>query len=185
MATKRDDFPSRKHQATFCSMAKAKSKDKRANRSVEIGEAVGGAIGPMLKKRGFASRDLITHWSVIVPAPYDKSTMPDRLSWPRGGAATQGAILFIRCAEAHRLAFAHESQSIASAINRYFGYVVVDVVKLSAAPFSPRSDKISNNKPEPEPQVRAVVNDAIADVADEGIREALRRLGHGLMSQNK
>lgn len=111
--------------------------------------------------------------------------MPDKLHWPRGEAGAEGAILFLRCAEAHRMALAHEGATIASAINRYFGYVLVGKVKLSAAPFTPGSGMNTDIRAEPAPEVRSAVNDAISGVEDEGLKEALRLLGHGLMKNKK
>lgn len=165
----------------FIPMADKKPKDKRANRTLGLSEAISGAIDPVFRKRGFASRDIITNWASIAPVPYDKVAIPDKLMWPRGKAGAEGAILFLRCAESHRLGLAHEGAAVAAAINRYFGYVLVGAVKLSAEPFTPGSGIKGDKRDEPRPETRRAVNEAIAGVEDEGIREALRRLGHGLL----
>ena len=51
-------------------------------------------LDPALKKRGFASRDIVSNWPAMAPAPYDKVTRPDKLSWPRGegGACDRRAV---------------------------------------------------------------------------------------------
>src|SRR5437588_348243 len=98
---------------------------KRLNRAVGIGEALNGALDPALKRRGFASRDIVTHWTAIAPAPYDKLAIPDKLVWPRGERSAQGATLYLRCVEGHALMLTHEAPRIAASINRYFGYVLV------------------------------------------------------------
>ena len=66
---------------------------KRRNRTMNIAEVLAGALDPVLKKRGFASRDIIAHWSVMAPKPYGEVAIPDKLSWPRGerSADKQGA----------------------------------------------------------------------------------------------
>src|SRR5215217_9637242 len=112
---------------------------KRRNRTIVIADVLSGALDPVLKKRGFASRDIITHWSVMAPKPYDTVAIPDKLTWPRGERSAEGATLLLRCVPGHALAISHEGDKIAAAINRYFGFVLVGAVRLSAEPFTPGS----------------------------------------------
>ncbi|MDR3471885.1 MAG: DciA family protein [Devosia sp.] len=156
---------------------------KRLNRTVGVGEAVSGALDPALKRRGFASRDIVTHWRAMAPAPYDRVTMPDKLSWPRGERSAQGATLYLRCVEGHQLALAHEGARIAAAVNRYFGYVLVNEVRLAITPFSPGSAEPAKMKPEPDPVHRALVARAVSGVKDQNLREALRELGHSIATK--
>lgn len=165
-------------------MRKAKPEIKRFNRRAGLDEAINKALDPALKKRGFASRDLIAHWKSIAPVPYGDVSVPDKLHWPRGEAGAEGAILFLRCADSHRLALAHEGQMIAAAVNRYFGYILVGAVKLSAAPFIAHSDKRSDTPREAGPEVRQKVNAALTGIEDDGLKAALRTLGLGLMSKD-
>lgn len=166
-------------------MAEKSTEPKRRNRAVTVADALSGALDPMLKKRGFASRDILSHWTAIAPPPYDKVAVPDRLSWPRGERNAEGATLYLRCIPGHALAIAHEGQSIAAAINRYFGYVLVGQVRLSVEPFSPRSDARTDKSYQPSQSVRAKVGASVAGVEDEGLREALRVLGHALSSRSE
>ncbi|MGV3652452.1 MAG: DUF721 domain-containing protein [Devosia sp.] len=170
-------------------MAPKKTADKRRNRVVPLAEAMTGMLDPVLKKRGFASRDLLAHWASMAPAPYDRVAMPDRLAWPRsekgqgtGGGSHEGATLYLRCMAGHQLALAHEGERIASAINRYYGYLLVGQVRLSATPMS--------EPPRPPPPRAPAAPEALQRLAqrlevveDEGLREALRLLGEGVVRQ--
>ena len=127
---------------------------KRRNRTLSVADAVSGALGPMLKKRGFASRDIITSWPVIAPPPYDAVTMPDKLTWPRGERSAEGATLVLRGAPGHALAAQHDAPRIATAVNRYFGFLLVREVRLSADPFTPGSGAARKTL-EPDPSVVA------------------------------
>jgi hypothetical protein len=144
-------------------------------------------LDPALKKRGFAGRDIITHWSAMAPAPYDKVTVPDKLVWPRGASGAEGATLYLRCAPGHALALAHEGGPIAAAVNRYFGYVLVGHVRLSASPFMPHSAALPQTERKPDPVLVASVTSAVDKVADDGVRQALRQLGEAVIrrSENK
>jgi hypothetical protein len=154
---------------------------KRLNRSVSAGEALGRVLDEALRRRGFASRDLIAHWAAMAPKPYDERARPDRLVWPRGARGTEGATLYLRCAPGHALALAHEGQAVAAAINRYFGYVLVGAVRLSAEPLRPEP-------PPPPPRLpsataTARIESELGGVDDEGLREALKRLGSAIAAR--
>ncbi|MHB1103532.1 MAG: DUF721 domain-containing protein [Devosia sp.] len=167
--------------------AKTKEDDtpRRLNRVVGVAEALSKALDPALRKRGFASRDIITHWAAMAPAPYDKVALPDRLSWPRGERGAEGATLYLRCVPGHALALSHEGPLIAAAINRYFGYVLVGAVRLSAEPFSTHSGEKLKARPETNAAVRAKIEETLAPVADDGVKEALRQLGHAIVAKSK
>jgi len=148
---------------------------------VRLGDMIGNALDPALKKRGFASRDLVAHWGVIAPSPYDSVSLPDRLAWPRRGAQAEGATLYLRCREGHALAIQHEAETIAGAVNRYFGYFLVAAIRVSPEPLVPSAPLA----PEPEipltPDAAARLAHALAPIEDEGLRAALARLGEGLL----
>ena len=157
----------------------AKKQDKeprRLNRAVGLTEALGTALDPALKRRGFASRDLLAHWHVMAPAPYDRMAKPDKLTWPRGEKGAEGAVLHLRCHPGHALALAHEGARVAAAVNRYFGYFLVGSVRLSAAPFEVEHDLPQTTPAVPE-VTRARIGRAVDKVDDAGMRDALRELG--------
>jgi len=163
--------------------AKPKGKDdvqpRRLNRAVGVGEALGNAIDPALKKRGFASRDLVSNWPAMAPAPYDKVTRPDKLSWPRGEKGAEGAVLHLSCHPGHALALQHEGQRVAAAINRYFGYLLIGQVRISATPF-PIEAPIPETIPALPDVTRARISRVVERVEDPGVREALRELGQAM-----
>lgn len=163
---------------------KADAAPKRLNRTVEIAEALKGALDPAMRKRGFASRDILTHWAAMAPKPYDQVAVPDRLVWPRGERGADGATLYLRCAPGHALALSHEGPLIAKAVNRYFGYLLIANCRLSAEPFSAHSAEKAEAPELPE-TARQEVGEAVERVEDQGVKEALRQLGHALRSRRK
>jgi hypothetical protein len=157
---------------------------KRRNKTLSVADALSGALDPVLKKRGFASRDIIANWTIIAPEPYGAVTTPDKLTWPRGERSAEGATLVLRCAPGHALAAQHESGRIAAAVNRYFGFFLVGAVRLSAEPFTPGSAPEDHNRSQPSQSVVAKVGAQVARVDDDDLREALRTLGHALSSRS-
>jgi hypothetical protein len=161
-------------------MAKDEAPPKRRNRTLSVADALAGALDPVLRKRGFASRDIIASWPVLAPAPFDTTTFPDKLVWPRGEKSPEGATLYLRCAPGHALAAAHEGPRIAAAINRYFGFFLVGTVRLSAEPFVP-APPAPTAPLEPSAAIRRRVEGELNRVDEPELREALRRLGHALL----
>jgi hypothetical protein len=158
---------------------------KRLNRLVGAGEAINRVLDPAFRKRGFASRDIITHWSAIAPPPYDRFAAPDRLHWPRGEKGADGAVLYLRCADSHKHALTHEGAAIAAAINRYFGYFLVSSVRIAVEPFAP-ARPVEPVKAAPlTPAASGRLDSAVGEVEDPGLRDALRRLGRGIMGKAK
>lgn len=158
-------------------------KPRRLNRVVGVAEALNKALDPALRKRGFASRDIITHWAAMAPTPYDQVAVPDRLSWPRGQRGADGATLYLRCLPGHALALSHEAPRIAAAINRYFGYVLVGAVRLSAEPLVPTEGAPSESRPAPDPAATARIEEQLGPVEDAGVKEALRQLGQAIIGK--
>jgi hypothetical protein len=181
--------PQRKRQQRkrrrMATKARNSDEPRRLNRVVGAGEAVAKALDPVFRKRGFASRDIITHWAAMAPAPYDKVAVPDKLAWPRGERGAGGATLYLRCAPGHALALAHEGAMITASINRYFGYVLVGGVRLSAEPFTAGSAAKPEESPRFAPLADSEVDHAVAAVGDDGIRDALRRLGQGIKGKSR
>ncbi len=158
---------------------------KRRNKTLSVADALAGAIDPVLRKRGFAGRDIITQWAHIAPPPFNTTTQPDKLSWPRASHNAEGATLVLRCAPGQALFAQHEAPAIAAAVNRYFGYVLVKDVRLSAEPFSPGSGKKAHKPYQPSQSVIAKVGAQTEKVEDNDLREALRVLGLALSSRSE
>lgn len=158
---------------------------KRRNKTLSVADALAGAIDPVLRKRGFASRDLLTHWKAIAPQPFNATTLPDKLSWPRASANADGAMLYLRCAPGQALFAQHEAPAIASAVNRYFGYVLVREVRLSAEPFNPGSGRTVQKAVAPSAEVLARIGAATEKVEDPALKEALTTLGLALSGRSE
>lgn len=158
----------------------------RRNKTLSVADALSGALDPVLKKRGFASRDIITHWRAIAPEPYDVLTVPDKLVWPRAAAArAEGAVLYLRCAPGQALLAQHDAPAIAQAVNRYFGYHLVHEVRLSAEPFTPGSGGKVQKGRQPSQSDIAKVGTLTEKVEDPDLREALRALGLALSGRSE
>lgn len=161
---------------------KPEAAPKRLNRTVGVSEALSGVLTTALRKRGFATRDVLTHWAAMAPKPYDRLAIPDQLKWPRG-ADHEGATLYLRCAAGQALAVSHEAPRIAAAVNRYFGYFLVREVRLSAEPMRAPA------KPAPADPISPVAREesaqAVGGVEDDRLRDALQALGTQVIGRRR
>jgi hypothetical protein len=156
---------------------------KRLNRTVGVSEALGRVLDSALKKRGFATRDILTHWAVMAPKPYDRLAVPDQLKWPRG-AGHEGATLYLRCAPGQALALSHEAPLVVAAVNRYFGYLLVREVRLSAEPMRAAPKKAAIPESPPEDATRKS-GEAVGGVENDALRHALKALGTHVIAGRK
>lgn len=149
-----------------------------------LGAYVGPIVSPAMRKRGFATADLIALWPEIVGAAFAEVSQPERLVWPRrmsGGEDTfEPAVLTVRVAGSRALLFQHESAKIIERINQTFGYQAVAKLRIDQKPMTPRPKR--GHKP-----LRALTRTEEADIAaltaavpDDGLREALARLGRAV-----
>lgn len=145
---------------------------------------LGNTLDPALRRRGFASRDLIANWKAIAPTPYDVISAPDKLVWPRRDRPDpEGAVLYLRCREGHGLALTHEAPAIAAAVNRYFGYLLVSTIRLSPTPYVGLESRVEQPVRELPPEKAKKLNEAVSVIEDEGLRAALENLGRGIMNK--
>jgi hypothetical protein len=73
---------------------------------------------------------------------------------------------------------------IARSVNRYFGYLLVAGCRISTEPFSAPAEKKPKTVPLPE-AARQQIGETVEKVEDDGVKEALRALGHALHTRRK
>lgn len=151
---------------------------------MQLGDVIDGMLDPALRRRGFANRELLTNWSSIVPTPWGSATMPDKLVWPRKDRPDpDGAVLYVRCIETHKVMLAHDAPLISRAINRYFGYLLVRSVRLSLNPLSlARPPQAPPSKPL-DPETRNRIARETEAISSPDLREALEKLGRGVLGK--
>lgn len=170
--------------------AKGTAKEKpRRPRVTHIADLIGGTMADMLRKRGFASSDLVTNWRDIIPSPYNQHVVPDRLKWPRQGDANAGGILHVRVSPAHALGLQHDAPLLMSRINGYFGFELVRDIRAMQIPLV-REKTNEDTGPPPLSATEAAarrqdIATSLEQVEDGALKDALRRLGTSLYGAEK
>ncbi len=138
---------------------------------------LGGVFSDVYAKQGFAARELVTRWAEIAGAEIAAHAEPLKIQWPRPveGELQQPATLVLRVEGPMALEIQHTSDVILQRVNRFLGWNAVGRLALRQAPLARRAAR----SPPPKPDAAAIAEVAatLTSVEDDGLRDALARLG--------
>jgi hypothetical protein len=153
---------------------------------VSVGELASAALKPITGKRGLAAGEMLARWQAIVGAEVAAVTTPERIVWPRG-RSEQGhplpGVLVLRVARAHAIDVQHLASLIIERVNAYFGYRAVASVRLKQRPLRPATPERPASAAGLGAETEAALAQALSPIADEGLRQALQRLGRAALGQ--
>jgi hypothetical protein len=144
-----------------------------------LAELIGGAIDPLVRKRGLARAELMTWWPDIVGDAYAPSVIPERIRWTRDGTA---ATLVVRCDPAIALQFSYEADQVRARLNGYFGYSAVGAIRIVQHPVGrSRGTLKTPGAALPEQQLPAPVEERLGEL-EPVLRESVRALGRAILA---
>lgn len=160
-------------------MAPSAQKRRYGRRNfLRAGQAAQWLLKPAFRKRGFGETTLLTDWDHVAGEAIAGFCRPIRLSYAAkeglGGTLTLG-VLGSRALEAQYL-----QPQILERVNVHYGYRAVSrirIVQLGAEAFEQQETRKRATLSDGE---RHAVAAATSDVADEGLRGALVRLGENI-----
>jgi hypothetical protein len=157
-------------------------------------DLLGKVVGETFTRQGFASAELVTRWTEIVGAEISAHSEPIKVQWPRGpsdsfparASATSSArrlaggwerppgVLVLRVEGPAAIEIQHLAGVICERVNRFLGWRAIERVALRQAPLR-RPARRSAKRPDTAAATR--IAETLSDVADDGLRLALARLG--------
>lgn len=162
-------------------------REKRTNRKARgplaVGAYVPGIARPAFESHGFSTSSILSDWPEIIGPEFADITMPERISWPRGGEPLDagqspgsnrrsGATLHIRVDGPRAIEVQHMASQLLERVNIYFGYRAVAELRMVQGPVKKRVPS------EPEQRVQiAPPRELDKPIKDDGLRAALERLG--------
>lgn len=153
----------------------------RRNHMVALAAEVPAIAKRALGSKGFAEAGLFTHWPEIAGAALAASSLPLKLSFPKG--KREEGTLTVRCGGAAALELQHIAPSVLERINTHFGYPAVTRLKIEQGQVTRRV------APPPAPPLTSPEKDAIAraveSVDNSEIRATLARLGTAISRRAK
>jgi hypothetical protein len=151
---------------------------KRPARTAQpLGAILGKTINEAFARQGFASRELIVRWGEIAGREIAEHSQPLAIRWPREveGQPTAAATLVLRVEGPMAIEIQHSSTAILDRVNRFLGWKAVGRLALRQAPLARPRLRVA--VPAPDPAEVARQESALTDIADDGLRNALARLG--------
>jgi len=138
---------------------------------------LGDVFSAAYAKQGFAARELVTRWAEIAGPEIAAHAEPLKIQWPRPveGQPQEPATLVLRVDGPMALEIQHSSDVILQRVNRFFGWNAVGRLALRQGPLSRRTKP--RPPPPPDPKIVAEVAQTLSAIEDDGLRDALARLG--------
>jgi hypothetical protein len=155
-----------------------------------LADLIDACLGPALAAQGFAASDVIVAWPEIVGERLANFTQPLRIEWPRGAGARdrdarpEPATLVVRVESAFALDMQHLAPVVIERVNAHYGWRCVGRVVLKQGPV-----KRPAPPPAPAPALteddRRRVTEAVGEVGEDALRDALERLGQAIVSARR
>jgi hypothetical protein len=156
----------------------AGAQDDRSGRMRPIAAELPKLIGKPFGRRGFGEGGLIASWPAIAGEEIARHSAPLKLSFPRG--ERHGGTLTIRVAGAFAVELQHVAPLLIERINSYLGYGAIARVKLEQGRLPPRRRPALLEPAPIPPAEESALAQALAQVADERLRQALDGLGRAV-----
>jgi hypothetical protein len=160
-----------------------KPQDKRRPGLRAVAGNLSRLTAPALRKRGFVEAAIVHKWASVVGSQLAEYSLPQRLAFPRDSRL--GATLHLLVEGSWALEIQHMEPVLIERINTVFGYGAVARLAIRQGRL-PRSDE----KPPAKPRSLNAGEEGDLDrlvegVSDESLRNALKKLGRGVMARSE
>jgi hypothetical protein len=137
------------------------------------------------EKHGFAYGEVLAQWDAIVGEKLAEHTQPLRIKWPRQANSAQryGGVLWVQALPGYGLELQYEAPRLVERLNGYFGYGAISAVKIVQGKFVKKTPQRRSGPVRLPLEEAARIEERLAGIADQGLKDALVRLGAGLKSR--
>ncbi|MEX0970208.1 MAG: DciA family protein [Paracoccaceae bacterium] len=153
---------------------------------VQTGGLLAAQIRTIGGARGFAQTRLLTQWAEIAGPELAAITRPGKVSYGRQGV---GAVLALECDGAHAPEVQMQLPALLARINAAYGYAAIRDIRITQVQLRgfAEGQAAFEHATKPAPKLGdaapAPVADAVAGVADEGLRAQLALLGANVLNK--
>ncbi len=152
-----------------------------------VADLATSVLDPLLRRRAGMSVALVQSWEEIAGPRLAASTRPEKIVWPRRRGEDdphEPATLVVACEGAAALRLQHEAGELVGRVNAFLGFGAVARLKIVQKPVAGAQPRRREPRRLTEDEA-ARIGAATAAVEDEGLREALRRLGAGVARRTR
>ncbi len=159
-----------------------KKKNARGFGTRQLSDAVAGLADPLLRRRGFAVREIITRWPAIVGEQLADQSCPERLVFPP--TAGDDATLHIRVEGPLALELQHLAPLIIERINTFYGFRTVSRLALNQGPLPERKKVVTRVTRDLTADEQGELERSLSSVKDSQLRRALAALGTSIIASD-
>ena len=161
---------------------------KRHNgNAVPVSDLASGILDPVLRRRAGITVGLVQSWDEIAGGRLSATTRPERIVWPRRmheDDPFQPGTLVVACEGMAALHLQHETGEVIARVNAFLGFSAIARLKIVQKPVAAAA------KPRPAPRNLSGAQTArlagiVSGIEDDGLREALARLGRSVMGERR
>lgn len=142
-------------------------------------------LDPVMRRRAGVSIGLVQSWDEIVGVRLAGRTRPEKIQWPRRMSDDdpfEPAVLVIACEGAAALHLQHETAEVIGRVNAFLGFPAIGRIRIVQKP-------VRKVEAPPRPRLRALTPPekarlaaTVGDIEDDGLRQALERLGASILA---
>lgn len=150
-----------------------------------LADPAASVLDPVLRKRAGITIELVQAWEEVVGPGLGEQSRPLKLLWPRRAHEEdpfQPATLVIACQGFWAMRIQHETGEIISRVNAFLGFAAVGRVKIEQKPVAQPAVR-RRALPTLDPETAGKISHAVEPIEDEGLREALKRLGESVHAE--
>ncbi|MGA9896440.1 MAG: DciA family protein [Xanthobacteraceae bacterium] len=142
----------------------------------QLRDIAGKIVGESFRRQGFASAELVTRWREIVGAEIAACSEPLKIQWQRTvqGDDPEPGTLVLRVEGPTAIEIQHFATLICERVNQFLGWRAVGRLALRQAPLRRGTSKKTRAA---DPATAARIAETLSDIGDDGLKEALARLG--------
>jgi hypothetical protein len=152
-----------------------------------VGGLVSAVLDPVLARRAGMTTALLAAWPQIVPAMLVETTRPEKINWPRRASEDdpfKPAVLVVAAEGMAALHVQHQSGEIIQRVNSFFGFQAIERLQLVQKPVQPER-KPARRKAAVSKEDEARIAKLAETIEDDGLREALIRLGKSIKQERR
>ena len=152
-----------------------------------VSDLAGSVIDPLLRKRAGMTLGLVQSWDEIVGERLAASTRPEKIAWPRRLSEDdpfEPATLVVACEGAAALRLQHETGEVIARVNAFLGFAADGRVKIVQKPVGGPPHRRPSLRPLSGAET-AKVDQIVTPIEDDGLREALARLGRSVLGSKR
>lgn len=153
--------------------------DTRKARSQPLAKAISGLVRRAIDRRGFVDAAIIEKWPEIAGDLIGRHSVPDRIRFPKD-RSKPGTLYIVLANGALATEVIHFEPVLLERINRFFGFRAVDTLKIIHGPLPKRVKRERPALPPLRAEARVEIENSLAHVGDDDVRDALARLGENV-----